>query len=971
MTEQGQKIQDRNLLYAFPEGEELLLRKYLQRRLESDNASVAGSATHQKGLALSFDWTDNYESSQGNSYLTGSEALWNRMKLHSGSPHPLSCNKYTVGWICALPVETAAAKLMLDEIHHPLPRLSMDQNTYIFGSIGDHNVIIASLPSGAYGNTSAATVGMYFISCFHSIRIGFMVGVGGGVPSNNADIRLASQRPLLGACVIQYDLGKALRGSQFQRILMLNRPPKVLLTALTTLQAYHLTEDSRVLEYMSNIQGKLSPRKAKTFARPTQEDCLFQVEYDHVLSDTCINCDRSRLSPRHSRDHEEPAVHYGLIGSANQVVKDARLRDQLAQDLGVYCLEMEAAGLMNDFPCLVIRGICDYADSNKNKEWQGYAAAVTAAYAKELLLMVPIDQITSTPMARDALAESVPRFHIPLDLTDVPAIENLLGRQDELDQLWQYLQPTDSLSRKVAILHGLGGIGKTQLAIRFARDHKLDSTAIFWLSGKNRCTLFQSLSLIFPRLPGKSQSMEATNDEEVEQRARSVLRWLAFEENSRQLIVFDSVDQYSSVDSGVGDAYDIGEFFPTADHGAILITSRLQRLTELGRPFPINKLDSENTIELLLQSSRSSAKTFEINPGTDTHKTQTLLVVLICTETLALADRLYGLPLAIVIAGSFMRATGTSVAEYLQYYQESWADIQLQSSAGRHYQQGNMLQTWLISYHEIKKLRSGSYSSNVPVRLERATASGLTFKIAVRVLIEFSFLEVKSQERSYTMHPVSQDWCLHLASTERNVSSFQLIELLLVSIGHTIPHGSKRDCSTLQRRLTPHVNYAYKGNSSNIEIALWGAFHGLGDLYKDQGKLNVAEEIYQRALAGKEKAFVNNLGNIYSDQGKLKEAEGMYQRALAGYRKTFGLDHTFTLDVFNNLGTVYFDQEKLEEAEKMQGEDLGSYAHVDSPHCQKPSGKASKGRRDVPASAGRQRQIRNTHAPLEEGLALS
>lgn len=322
---------------------------------------------------------------------------------------PLTHDDYTVGWICALPVETAAAKLMLDEIHPPLSRLPTDQNTYILGSIGEHNIVIASLPSGAYGNTSATTVGVQLLSSFHAIRIGFMVGIGGGVPTSNPDIRLGdivvSQPSDTSGGVIQYDLGKVNSG-QFQRTGMLNRPPKVLLTALATLQAHHLTEDSRVQEFLSSIQAKLPPHKAEKFARPTQEDCLFQVGYDHVGSNTCINCDRSKLSPRRSRDHKKAVIHYGLIGSANQVVKDSRRRDQLAQDLGVYCLEMEAAGLMNDFPCLVVRGVCDYADSHKNKEWQGYAAAMAAAYAKELLLVVPIDQITSTPTVRGTLAES-------------------------------------------------------------------------------------------------------------------------------------------------------------------------------------------------------------------------------------------------------------------------------------------------------------------------------------------------------------------------------------------------------------------------------------------------------------------------------------------------------------------------------------------------------------------------------------
>ena len=213
----------------------------------------------------------------------------------------------------------------------------------------------------------------------------------------------------------------------------------------------------------------------------------------------------------------------------------------------------------------------------------------------------------------------VHRFDVPLDLTAVPVIESFLGRQGELDQLWQYLQPTDSQSRKVAIIHGLGGLGKTQLAVRFARDHKNDFTAIFWLSGKDRGTLLQSLSSILPNLPEQSQADGAMNDDEVEQRARAVLKWLAIEGNSRWLIIFDNIDQYSPFNDPIGDAYDIAEFFPGADHGSILITSRLQRLTELGKSFPIPRLDLKDAIQLLLQSSRLSkkktAKELESNPG--------------------------------------------------------------------------------------------------------------------------------------------------------------------------------------------------------------------------------------------------------------------------------------------------------------------------------------------------------------------
>jgi nucleoside phosphorylase len=80
-------------------------------------------------------------------------------------------------------------------------------------------------------------------------------------------------------------------------------------------------------------------------------------------------------------------------------------RDRLANEHGIICFEMEAAGLMDHFPCLVIRGVSDYADSHKNKHWQGYAAATAAAYARELLLFIDPAEVEQTITAQGAMAE--------------------------------------------------------------------------------------------------------------------------------------------------------------------------------------------------------------------------------------------------------------------------------------------------------------------------------------------------------------------------------------------------------------------------------------------------------------------------------------------------------------------------------------------------------------------------------------
>lgn len=123
-------------------------------------------------------------------------------------------------------------------------------------------------------------------------------------------------------------------------------------------------------------------------------DQLFESSYAHTGDgDTCISCDAQQVVPRPmTRTTTSPHVFYGTIASGNSVVKSPKIREILIQKHGVLCCEMEAAGLMNTrFPCLVIRGISDYADSHKNEIWMEYAAAAAAQYARDLLQAMPVD----------------------------------------------------------------------------------------------------------------------------------------------------------------------------------------------------------------------------------------------------------------------------------------------------------------------------------------------------------------------------------------------------------------------------------------------------------------------------------------------------------------------------------------------------------------------------------------------------
>ena len=145
----------------------------------------------------------------------------------------------------------------------------------------------------------------------------------------------------------------------------------------------------------------LNPVMQQNFSyQNPEDDQLFQADYDHMDSGKdCKSCDQGRLIQRRPRPTNIPVIHYGLIGSANQVMRHGVTREKLRQERDIICLEMEAAGLMDNFPCLVIRGICDYSDTHKNKNWQPYAAATAAAYAKELLGVISPVQVDKTPTA--------------------------------------------------------------------------------------------------------------------------------------------------------------------------------------------------------------------------------------------------------------------------------------------------------------------------------------------------------------------------------------------------------------------------------------------------------------------------------------------------------------------------------------------------------------------------------------------
>jgi len=183
-----------------------------------------------------------------------------------------------------------------------------------------------------------------------------------------------------------------------------------------------------------------------------------------------------------------------------------------------------------------------------------------------------------------------------------------IGRKSDLNLMKEQLMPSEvSERRKICVIHGVGGIGKTQLAIEYARLHKARYTSFFWLDGKTEESLVRSLLLIASRLP-KSQIpnvdiQEIKGLEESKERAQEVLKWFNLKGNTQWLLVFDNIDKTSYEEDTESSSYNITQYFPRGDTGSIIITTRLQRLVSLGSQVHLHKLNVLDSL-LILEKRR-------------------------------------------------------------------------------------------------------------------------------------------------------------------------------------------------------------------------------------------------------------------------------------------------------------------------------------------------------------------------------
>ncbi|KAK2729207.1 kinesin light, partial [Colletotrichum kahawae] len=873
---------------------------------------------------------------------------------HSTTPTPRSAMSdpeiYTVGWICAVTAEFVAAQAFLYE-EHPGPRQTArhDNNSYVLGKTSGHNVVIATLPNGQYGTTSAATVARDMRHSFPNVRIGLMVGIGGGAPSQKHDVRLGDvvvSSPHSGhGGVFQYDFGKTIQNRKFQDTGFLDQPPLLLLSALTTLKGKYEMKGHRLIDGVNKNLEKI--KKKSEYRQPTlSSDRLYKSHIIHPSKsphgcNVDCNNDTASLIVRHERGEEvdNPAIHYGLIASGNQLMKDAYIRDLLIKEKDVLCFEMEAAGLMNHFPCLVIRGICDYSDSHKNKEWQGFAAMMAAAYAKDILSQIAPNTVEAEkPIPNSKRGQFVVPFRRDSDFVNRPDI-------------WSWIETRYAGSEMCFALVGLGGFGKSQVAIQFAHQAHDASpdTSIFWVNASTKATFQDSYRSIVEVLELPHRHNPGVN-------ILALLRdWLQREDVGRWLMIVDNADDVEML-TKTNDQKDppmpIASYIPKTGNGKILVTSRswdaAEKLTDNGKMIMrVTKMEEIQALQLI--QKKLSQDVDEV-------------------AALRLADFLDHIPLALnqAAAAAYIhrrsRATTQSYMDELQK-SEKRKDALLRSDRGdaRRYDgvSNSVVLTWQLTFEQIRKeqpraanllsLMSCFHSQNIPAYMLHRYNSDFSsvegsddddsgdLEDDLDVLQGYSLVAMTATSGFCEMHPLvqfcTQTWIRESGCLER------WNRLFLQSASKHFPSGvfeTWEQCQTLMPHLQPLLDQEPSEESDRLEwsnLATNVAFY-----LTELGDYSRAEVIAQDALSirigslGRQHHFtltsMTYLAFAYKGLGQFRKAEELEVQVMETRKTVLGRNHPDTYRSMAHLAVTYNLQKRWEEAEELDVPVMEAYLRV-------------------------------------------
>ncbi|KAL4751018.1 hypothetical protein BDW72DRAFT_193288 [Aspergillus terricola var. indicus] len=845
---------------------------------------------------------------------------------------PKSRKDFAIAIICALPIEADAVEALFDE---PYDRLGCyydkhpsDRNAYMNGRIGKHNVVLCYMPG--MGKGSAASVAASLRFSYLGIKLALVVGICGGapLPPTHSDIFLGDV--VISNAVIEYDFRRQYPGG-FKRKTdvkdTLGRPDQEIRALLNALDACNTRVEfqNQMLQHLHTLQ-----QTDKRWHHPQIDDALFKSSYLHkhheqtsarcccadddipdsicedALEKSCVELGcKEVIRRREITEADKVSMHIGTVASADTVMKSALHRDEITRKDKIIAFEMEGAGVWDNVPCIVIKGVCDYADSHKNKLWQAYAAATGASAAKVFLeYWRPVNhedasknRFVMIPFGRN------PRF---------------VGRQDEIQKLEDFITMHNG-AQKLAIT-GLGGVGKTQIALELAYrvQYREPDCSIFWIP----CTSYEAVEQACTAI-AQMVGIQDVQPAEVKERLNTYLSQM----DGKWLLIFDNADDMDMWTKNSSTASSLRDLLPFNTQGHIIFTTRNRKLAvrlAFSDVIHVRELDEKASMEFLEKSL------IEKNLVHDHHTIINLL------------EQLTFLPLAVAQAAAYINANGLGVSDYLLLLQEQEVDkLELLSEDfgddGRYKDAQNpVAMTWLISFRHVQKLDqlASDYLSlmacidprNIPRSFLPHPVSKKKMIEALGLLSAYSFITVQLGDGSITLHRL-----VHLATRNwmKKEGQFALyLRKAADRLSEMFPHNDHTN-RQLWREYFPHALSLLRENEFQEHHDQYIDFiENVGACLNTDGRYNKAEELLVQVMETRKQVLgpehpdtltsMANLASTYWNQGRWKEAEELLVQVTETRKGVLGPEHPSTLTSMANLASTYRNQGQWKEAEELE-----------------------------------------------------
>ncbi|KAL4959124.1 putative kinesin light chain, partial [Aspergillus stella-maris] len=860
---------------------------------------------------------------------------------------PKSRTDFAIAIICALPLEAEAVEALFDEHYDRLGKYygkqRGDANAYINGRIGKHDVVLCYM--SGMGKGSAAGVASSLLFSYPGVRLALVVGICGGAPPPPAYQEIFLGDVIISDSVIEYDFGRQYPGGLQRKTGVkdtLGRPGREIRALLNGLRAENACRElqNQAQQYLHSLQQT----EGKWWC-PGVNDMLFKASYLHrhsnhallpcscfggdspdqicekALGKDCddLGCDKGhQIRCREASEARPTSIYIGPIASADTVMKSGQHRDEIVGREKVIGFEMEGAGVWDHVPCIIIKGVCDYCDSHKSKVWQAYAAATGASVAKAFLeYWMPANH-----------QDASKHCHVM-----IPFARNrhFVGRQEEIEKINDSITVPDG-PRKLAIT-GLGGVGKTQIALELAyrmRDRE-PGCSIFWVP----CTSYEAIEQAYMSI-AQMVGLHGVEPAKVKERLKTYFS----QTDEKWVLIFDNADDMEMWINGSPTAPPLKNIIPQSGNGHTLFTSRNRQLAlKLASLNVVSVPDvDQRTAKEILQNLLIRKDLLQ-----DNHVTNTLL------------EQLAFLPLAISQATAYINHNDIALTTYISLLgEQERSTIELLSEEfeddGRYAEiQNPVATTWLISFLQIQqvdKLASDYLSfmscinpRDIPQSILPLTTSTKRGVEALGLLQAYSFISAQVDNSNLSLHRL-----VHLVTRNwlRERETFKSwVETAAKQLDKVFPNRNDNNRQTWRDYLShalclvdiPEFQ-AHQDNYHNFLARIGGC------LERD-GRYSEAEIIFRNVLETQERACgledpdtltsLSELGWVLAQQGKYAEAEAMHQQAFKGREKVLGPEHPGTLTSVSQLGSVLAQQGKYKDAEAMHQQALEGYKKVLGP----------------------------------------